>query len=969
MLPPIRRASITSDEGILSQAVADSKSAGSKSARARIGPDPVPSAKRDRRNMNITMHAPLRMTDILLRHGGDQTVGSFSARSRPQIMLETKAPLEETVAVRCRKPAFDYLLKDSPQNRAMLWTDFQSDITQRRDASNQAKALPSQPVSRLSAKKASSSSPLGRAQNDHGSPPMDWPSHVALVLSKYLRSSYSRVRTAFAEFDLDDSGSVDAEEFEDALRQLRIPAAVHMPEAEVSSILRSVFDAFDSDGDGLLEFRELNKRLRSAQFTVQLNSKLKAGAVAMPNKELAIRLRRQEEWKALERFKAMDINGDGEADAEETLAFLLAEGYSTEFVQDLIIALDTNQDGKLSSDEWRAGVSVLKGSALLMAMTDPIQPPSAETFDDLFCSMHIDRAKGYHRSRHAPNMVECDEGMRLSHKAHGCKIEEPEKRAIRLPQLRALASHIQRRCINESWVDIENCRLAPESATTYDIMAYVIKPVTRARKCSYVELVSNKAQPPHWFASQWWGTPFQSFLSCLEQHARDRGLDLNATCYWSCAYALSQWSIFEATPDPLQSSFLKAMRSGLGTITVVDRFAECFQRSWVVYEIAATVRLQEQDASDYLWDVYTAYAHRLPGELIHHDGVHAFSPGKHLITRKGVHVTSMLAAMGDVESAGGVFHARRAVGITDGLVATDRNAYTKALRERQFPVRLMRKAMAIVFQDGETSIECDRFRLLNSVARALDDLDAPPPDCDFRYDELNATVRGAFAAGATCLVRGINEGGELLSDCLAALRDAKIRRFTVPFTDGGVADVDKLARGRTVERVLDALPRLVETLSMQLPGLTCNLPAGKLRNLTRLTSLDLSGSTGLRELPEDLLEMSELTNLDLCRLNGLIELSPRLIELPKLKRLNLMGCSQLRSLGAMGVQKCPFLEVLILENCCELPALPELLGLKLVALRRINLAGCGSLSDRPDWVSQMEGAGFSVVWPAHLRHF
>ena len=48
----------------------------------------------------------------------------------------------------------------------------------------------------------------------------------------------------------------------------------------------------------------------------------------------------------------------------------------------------------------------------------------------------------------------------------------------------------------------------PSAITMYDICAYVTKPATLRRKCSYVELVAQGEQPPKWVVTHHWGQPF-----------------------------------------------------------------------------------------------------------------------------------------------------------------------------------------------------------------------------------------------------------------------------------------------------------------------------------------------------------------------------------------------------------------------------------------------------------------------------
>jgi len=141
-------------------------------------------------------------------------------------------------------------------------------------------------------------------------------------------------------------------------------------------------------------------------------------------------------------------------------------------------------------------------------------------------------------------------------------IPETEHRAISLKQLREVVDQIQERCEREHWksTDPQNNKhhLKPEEVTLYDLVEYLIKPQTQPFECSYVELVASQQQPPDWFVSHWWGEPVLDFCECLEQHAKDRGLSLDDTFYWVCAYANNQHNVLgEVGLDPRESSFYK----------------------------------------------------------------------------------------------------------------------------------------------------------------------------------------------------------------------------------------------------------------------------------------------------------------------------------------------------------------------------------------------------------------------------
>ena len=68
-------------------------------------------------------------------------------------------------------------------------------------------------------------------------------------------------------------------------------------------------------------------------------------------------------------FAKADANGDGFIDSNELLLYLLGSGAEPDLVSDLFAQIDTNKDGKISKDEWRAAYDVgcLGGSMPLTA--------------------------------------------------------------------------------------------------------------------------------------------------------------------------------------------------------------------------------------------------------------------------------------------------------------------------------------------------------------------------------------------------------------------------------------------------------------------------------------------------------------------------------------------------------------------------------------------------------------------------
>ena len=100
------------------------------------------------------------------------------------------------------------------------------------------------------------------------------------------------------------------------------------------------------------------------------------------------------------------------------------------------------------------------------------------------------------------------------------------------------------------WVDRKGEKCKINTVNLYDVNKYIIKPETKEKQCSYVELVAPagiRAQTPKWFVSHWWGEPVVDFIACVKEHAKVRGLDPEEAVYWVCTYAITQQTTVSST--------------------------------------------------------------------------------------------------------------------------------------------------------------------------------------------------------------------------------------------------------------------------------------------------------------------------------------------------------------------------------------------------------------------------------------
>ena len=276
MLPPLAKSSPPSKTSPLgkSQPTQQSSPRTVHKPRTEVRPQQLQVRLEDM----VALHPPLAMVDILEAHDG--------ARARmpdPQKQHRRWSERLDETPTSEYLHAHAHLLTDPDQQRAYLWGGFQQEMAQRRAGGPRsgAAAVPSPPPyrspgatsPRVAGAKAGRS-PRMPPPADSSPPseePADWPSRVAYALHRLMKRSRQRVRTVFERFDTDESGYVDAHEFEAALRELHLPQALALPEEEVGPSCRAVFDAFDVNGTGLLDFEFCGLDWRAIELAVCLS--------------------------------------------------------------------------------------------------------------------------------------------------------------------------------------------------------------------------------------------------------------------------------------------------------------------------------------------------------------------------------------------------------------------------------------------------------------------------------------------------------------------------------------------------------------------------------------------------------------------------------------------------------------------------------------------------------------------------
>jgi hypothetical protein len=270
------------------------------------------------------------------------------------------------------------------------------------------------------------------------------------------------------------------------------------------------------------------------------------------------------------------------------------------------------------------------------------------------------------------------------------------------------------------------------------------------------------------------------------------------------------------------------------------------------------------------------------------------------------------------------------------VVPAEFTATYKAHRQARCPVRLLQAAFGIKVEDGQASVETDRWHILNYLTGMP--LDSEPPRTHEQYDRINKLLHAHYALGG--LPRCVAEGGEALKQCLAALQASPpADRFVVS------APIDDA----TVEQLIDLLPPTLQHLEM--PRACMTVVPESVGKFTALRTLMLSYCKKLTALPESVCNLGAMLTLDLSCCSKLTALPESVGNLGALQTLDLKGCSTLttlpESVGNLGA-----LETLNLSSCDWLTALPESVG-NLGALQTLNLSWCSNLTALPESVGNL----------------
>ena len=244
---------------------------------------------------------------------------------------------EENFEAGMQRNAQDYEAHDADQDNKLDFGEFCSLVRQREDVDFSDEDL------RVRFEELDSD----------GSGKVDLSEYIRFSLRDALSRSSARVMDLFRQWDDDDSGEIDRKEFRQAVRALGFDFFDDVSEID------KVFDEFDLDGSGKLEYKELNKMLRHGA-AIKLSAEMQVGgageiATASSNKH---KLRKATERK---RGSALPVSALLAANAEQSVQEQLQEILTKNAVRviDLFREWDEDGNGSVSRKEFRMAIAAL----------------------------------------------------------------------------------------------------------------------------------------------------------------------------------------------------------------------------------------------------------------------------------------------------------------------------------------------------------------------------------------------------------------------------------------------------------------------------------------------------------------------------------------------------------------------------------------------------------------------------------
>jgi len=284
-------------------------------------------------------------------------------------------------------------------------------------------------------------------------------------------------------------------------------------------------------------------------------------------------------------------------------------------------------------------------------------------------------------------------------------VERPEERAITFEQMQRVVRFAKDHC--HRWRDplsseesrTSGMRINMDFMNIFHLHHWLVKPASKAKACSMVELLTSQKQTPSWCIIHWWGERVCDFMKSVECQVNVRSLPHSA-CFWVAAFAIRPHLAADDSVDPVRTRFVRAMAASQSRVLLMldakkdqNGPAMPLNRLWCIYELASCA-----DEPNLTLDIVTV------------------QNGKSALLMKGFNDEEQVL---ESRTPGSGFRA-------------------KSERERAFSLEVVEMSLDVKIQTSQAADPGDRARLLNCLAHR--GLDLPPLEDHDSYVRANKRV-------------------------------------------------------------------------------------------------------------------------------------------------------------------------------------------------------------------------------------
>lgn len=287
---------------------------------------------------------------------------------------------------------------------------------------------------------------------------------------------------------------------------------------------------------------------------------------------------------AIQLFRQIDVNGDGQLESYELRAWLEAKGEET-LANSLFDNLDTNSDGVVSLQEFVAGFEqtklrkIAEDESKLLSSPETSPVLRAVSLQWLLEFVEQNKRKAFSWRNEREFMAPEDGGG--------------EEAILEVKRGNSLVSHRKKRRAAEKaksgkQVVVRYTDILFEDMYTSDVVACFVSPVAKGKNLSYAMAENLKIGAPTYFVSHAWGNRFNDLVRSVAAHLD--GAVAKETFIWLDIFAINQNNAMaELNIGGTGKTLRQTIEHARATVAVLDKERVVpLSRLWCLYELGST---------------------------------------------------------------------------------------------------------------------------------------------------------------------------------------------------------------------------------------------------------------------------------------------------------------------------------------------------------------------------------------------